>query len=486
MSSYSKSSRSFAPPTLDQIWAERSKRHLFTFSQFTAPREYQWSWHHQVLHGLLHDFAIGKRKRLIIEMPPRHGKSEGTSRRMPAWLFGAMPGESLLLCSHTSDLANEMSRDIRNIMDSDRYRLVFPQATLRSGGRDRDRADLFDVAGGGTFKAAGVGTGISGRGFTLGVIDDYFKDRDEANSQAHRERVWRWYTSTFHTRQMKGAGILITATRWHEDDLVGRLKRKIATGESEPFEILTLPAMSTDNRHPLDMRTGPGQALWPWFRDEKAWEQRKKLEPRDFYALDQQDPRSEGGTEWDSSLFPSSIWFDDWPKNLQILVCALDPSKGRDAKSGDYSAIVALGRTSDGTLWVEADLQRRNTKRILDDSIEITNRLGVECQRPVDGFGVESDQFQELLADQLRQRQESRQFGSMVYNMTTGGTPKVVRIRRLTPYLTQGKFRFRNTPGTRLLVSQLEQFPNADHDDGPDALEYAIRLATHLWNGRKK
>lgn len=464
---------------------ERSRRHLYDFSKFTAPDDYVWGWHHALLHGLLHKFALGELKRLIIEMPPRHGKSEGTSRRMPAWLFGKMPAESLLLCSHTADLANEMSRDIRNIMDSDRYRAVFPGAELRAGKRDRDRADLFDVAGGGSFKSAGVGTGISGRGFTRGVIDDYFKDRDEANSAAHRERVWRWYTSTFHTRQMKGAGILITATRWHEDDLVGRLKKKIATGESEPFEILTLPALATDNRHPGDIRQ-PGDALWPWFRDVEAWEQRRKLEPRDFYALDQQDPRAEGGTEWDSALFPKSIWFDDWPQNLAILVFALDPSKGKDAKTGDYSAIVALGRTLDGMLWCEADLARRTTTRILDDSIEMVERVSRETGRQVDGFGVESDQFQELLADQLRAKATAKWFASIVYNMTTGGTPKAVRIRRLTPILTGFKIRFRNTPGTRLLVTQLEQFPIADHDDGPDGLEYANRLAVSLWNGRKR
>lgn len=473
------------PLNRDQVRAELSKRYLYSFARYTAPSEYNWGWHHGVLYQLLHEFALGTRKRIIIEMPPRHGKSEGTSRRMPAWMFGKMPGESLLLCSHTADLAKEMSRDIRNIMEGDRYRQVFPDAGLRAGKRDRDRADLFDVTGGGSAKFAGVGTGISGRGYTRGVIDDYFKDREEANSAAHRERVWRWYTSTFHTRQMKGAGILITATRWHEDDLVGRLKRKIATGESEPFDILTLPALATDTRHPLDTRQ-PGQALWPWFRDEAAWEQRRKLEPRDFYSLDQQDPRSEGGTEWDSSLFPKSIWFEEWPTNCQILVGSLDPSKGKDAKSGDYSAIVALARTPDGTLWVEADLARRTTTRILDDSIEFVDRVAREAQHLMDGFGVESDQFQELLADQLRQRQESRQFASIVYKMVTGGTPKVVRIRRLTPLLTGGKFRFRNTPGTRLLVSQLEQFPVGDYDDGPDALEYAHRLATTIWNGKKK
>jgi hypothetical protein len=169
---------------------------------------------------------------VIVEMPPRHGKSEGTSRRLPAFLFGAAPAARVVLACHTADLAQEMSRDVRNVLDGDAYRAVFPAAGLTKGRRDRERADLFDVAGGGSFKAVGIGGGLSGRGFTHGVIDDYVKDREEANSPAHRERVWRWYTSVFHTRQAKDAGILITATRWHEDDLIGRLKRKVAAGES--------------------------------------------------------------------------------------------------------------------------------------------------------------------------------------------------------------------------------------------------------------
>ncbi len=469
---------------LEWLQIEQARERLFDFSQFTSPAEYQWSWHHGLLHGLLHQFATGSIKRLIIEMPPRHGKSEGTSRRMPAWLFGKLPQSSLLLCSHTADLANEMSRDTRGIMETDRYARIFPGVSLRAGKRDRDRADLFDVSGGGTFKAAGVGTGISGRGFTHGVIDDYFKDRSEANSPTHRESVWRWYTSTFSTRQMKGAGILITATRWHEDDLIGRIKAKMAFGESEPFNVLTLPALATDKRHPLDPRQ-PGESLWPWFRSAADWEMRRKLEPRDFYALDQQDPRAEGGTEWDSSLFPSSMWFDDWPKDLVQLVIALDPSKGRDAKHGDFSALVALGVDRGRNLWVEADLARRTMTRICDDSLEFAERVSSETGTDLDGFGCEADQFQELLAENVATVLVNR-FGGIVYKMSTGGKPKPVRIRRLTPELTGFKIRFRNTPGTRLLVRQLQEFPVGDHDDGPDALEYARRLAIHLWNGKTK
>jgi hypothetical protein len=478
------------PPGIDprelrrEAERELARRDLFAFTRFTAPPDYDWSWHHALLYRKLHAFARGTIKRLIVEMPPRHGKSEGTSRRLPAFLFGTSPGERIVLACHTADLANEMSRDTRAILDTEPYRQLFPGAGVSQGARDRDRADLFDVRGGGSFKAVGIGGGLSGRGFTRGVIDDYCKDREEANSPAHRERVWRWYTSVFHKRQAKGAGILITATRWHEDDLIGRLKEKIKTGESEPFEVVTLPALATDVRHPKDPRR-PGESLWPWFRTAAEWEQQRRLEPRDFYALDQQDPRSEGGTEWDASCFPASIWFDEWPRDLQFLVIALDPSKGKDAAHGDYSALVALGRDSRGTLWCEADLARRPTPRIVADGIEFARRVQEETGLPLEGFGCESDQFQELLADLFVQQSRAAGFALPIYKMLTGGVAKEVRIRRLSADVNARNFRFRATPGTRLLVRQLQDFPVADHDDGPDALEYARRLAVKLWNGRR-
>lgn len=464
---------------------ELARRHLYDFALFTAPASYEWGWHHRVLYRWLDDFAHGRRKRIIIEAPPRHGKSEATSRRLPPFLFGKLPESRVVLASHTSGLAEEMSRDVRGILEQDTYREVFPAAGLTKGKRDRDRADLFDVAGGGSFKAVGVGSGLSGRGYTHGIIDDYCKDRTDANSPATRESVWRWYTSTFHTRQAKDAGILITATRWDEDDLIGRLKRKIAAGESEPFDVLTLPALATDRPHPEDPRK-PGEALWPWFRTAAEHEQRKRLEPRDFYALDQQDPRSEGGTEWGPECFPASAWFDDWPADeITFLTAGLDPSKGRDASSGDYSAFVAVARGRDGTLWVEADLARRPTPRIVADGYDFCRRVARECGRPLEGLGVESDQFQELLADLFVAEGKRTGFTLPVYKMLTGGVKKEVRIRRLSTDVVNRHFRFRNTPGTRLLVRQLEQFPNGDHDDGPDALEYARRLAVHLWNGKK-
>ena len=142
-----------------------------------------------------------------------------------------------------------------------------------------------------------------------------------------------------------------------------------------------------------------------------------------------------------------------------------------------------MARDRDGLLWVEADLGRRPTSQIVTDGTALAARFERETDGRLDGFECEADQFQELLADQFVKHTRAAGVQLPLYKQTTGGTPKEVRIRRLTPYLSSGLFRWRDTPGTRLLLEQLQSFPVGLHDDGPDALEYAIRLAVHLWNG---
>lgn len=192
------------------------------------------------------------------------------------------------------------------------------------------------------------------------------------------------------------------------------------------------------------------------------------------------------GAEWPAIWFSDNLWFRNWPQGMTLRVIALDPSKGKNAKQGDYSAFVLLARDGQGNLWVEADLERRTTDRIVADGLCLAKRLATETGGVLDGLGCESDQFQELLADQFVTQSKAAGVPVPLYKLTTGGVPKEVRIRRLTPYLSQGQFRFRDTPGTRLLVQQLQTFPVGDYDDGPDAMEYALRLAIHLWNGKPR
>jgi predicted phage terminase large subunit-like protein len=198
-----------------------------------------------------------------------------------------------------------------------------------------------------------------------------------------------------------------------------------------------------------------------------------------FEREKQNSPINPDLCEWPESYFDETIWFDQWPAKFAVKTMALDPSKGSDSRRGDYSALVVLGVDRQGILYVEADLARRPTPEIVAD--------GVECFRrhQPDVFAVEANQFQDLLAGEFEQ--SFRRQGMLAARPIPieNHTAKPVRIRRLGPYLSTHRIRFKsNSPGTKLLVEQLQEFPIADHDDGPDALEMALRLAVEVLNGR--
>jgi predicted phage terminase large subunit-like protein len=198
----------------------------------------------------------------------------------------------------------------------------------------------------------------------------------------------------------------------------------------------------------------------------------------DWSALYQQQPRAGGGVEWPAGYTEGrDLLFDEWPV-CPLRTMAVDPSKGRDGRHGDYSAIIKLGRGTDGTLYCQADLDRRSSEQIIEDALEQAADF-----KP-DAFAVEVNQFQELLANLMAAK--ARAMGMMLPLVQINNTvSKLTRIRRLGPYLEGRQIRFKaNSPGTRLLLEQLRDFPVASHDDGPDGLEMALRCMIDLHNGR--
>jgi predicted phage terminase large subunit-like protein len=183
--------------------------------------------------------------------------------------------------------------------------------------------------------------------------------------------------------------------------------------------------------------------------------------------------------EWPESYFEDHIWFDAWPTELIIKTMALDPSKGSDARRGDYSAYVMLGIDPAGFIHVEADLARRPTPQMVADGAAWCARF---CPHV---FGVEANQYQELLAGEIATEFRRQQITGSVPAAIHNHVNKQVRIRRLGPHLSQRRLRFlRGSAATKLLVDQLRDFPAGAHDDGPDALEMALRLAEEVWQGR--
>jgi len=338
----------------------QARRSLLQFTTYTMP-EYEVSWHHQLICEYLDKFVDGRIKRLIISMPPRHGKSELVSRRLPAYIFGRFPDKSIISCSYAADLASRMNRDVQRIIDTPAYAKLFPDTRLsdisfKAQTSYLRNSDMFEIVNHrGVYRSAGVGGGITGMGCDIGIIDDPVKNREEALSSTYRDKVWEWYTSTFYTRLEKNAQILITMTRWHEDDLVGR----ILANDGEEWTQLVLPALSTDSIAPYDQRTASDVPLWTGKYDAASLASiRTVLGMYQWEALYQQHPTPEGGGMWK---------FDDIENNrvqyvpdLTRIIVGVDPAV-TSGSSSDETGIVVAGIASDGQIYVLADNSLKGT-----------------------------------------------------------------------------------------------------------------------------
>jgi predicted phage terminase large subunit-like protein len=231
--------------------------------------------------------------------------------------------------------------------------------------------------------------------------------------------------------------------------------------------------------HREEMEAG-AVVLWPEMEDlYTLMKMRAESGHTAFEREKQSSPADPDTCEFPESYFRDHIWFDDWPSDLCFKVIALDPSKGKDARRGDFSAYILLGVTPSHTLYVEADLAVRPTPQLVADG-------AAHCARfSPDAFGVETHQYQELLAGEFAAEFKRRGLTHIVPALVDNAVNKLVRIRRLGPLLSQRRLRFlTRSASTKLLVDQLRDFPAAEHDDGPNALEMAVRLAGAMMYGR--
>lgn len=439
-----------------------------TFALWTSQGKWRRAKHLDYLDreiiAAIHDAAAGLLDGLIVTMPPQHGKSHLCSCYTPAWYLGTYPDRRVILAGYEADFAAGWGRRARNLLE-DHGRLFGVAVSKRSSATHR-----WDIEGhDGGMTTSGVGGPITGRGAHLLIIDDPIKNDEEARSAAQRQKQWDWWQSTASTRLRPGGLAVLIQTRWHRDDLAGRILRE--TG-GKRWRVVKLPALAEDN-DPLGRM--PGEALWPEVYSAEHLE-RVRESHTDYYwqAMYQQNPLAEGAMEWPEKWFGPDIWFDQWPQYCQIKTVALDPSKGTDAKHGDYSAFVMLLVDQQGILYVDADLARRNCELIVDTAIEIQRQFQPHA------FAIEENQFQHLLVSIVNERSTRAGVPMPIYTVNNS-VNKQVRIRRLTQYLGQKQIRFKaGSHGAKLLVNQLREFPLAEHDDGPDALEMAIRLAGEM------
>lgn len=320
-----------AIPTLDEIDRELARKSLLDFTTYTMP-EYEVNWHHRVMCEYLDKFARLEIKRLMIFAPPRYGKSEIVSRRLPAYILGLNPDAPIITASYGADLARRMNRDVQRVIDSDEYRRVFPETRLNGkniravadGSWLRNSEEFEVVEYNGYYRGSGVGGAITGMGMKWGIIDDPFKNRQDANSATIRQGVWEWYTSTFRTRLAPGGGILITVTRWHEDGLEARLLELAENNpKADQWVVLSFPAIAEEPMAEYDPRQ-PGDVLWPGRYTADELEATKIASGSyDWNSLYQQNPTPTSG-----GIFKRHYWRYWKPKGSNLLPVPVKTPEG--------------------------------------------------------------------------------------------------------------------------------------------------------------
>ncbi|MCL2366653.1 MAG: phage terminase large subunit [Oscillospiraceae bacterium] len=446
---------------------ELARRSLCDFAVETDPR-YMVNWHHRMLCDYLDRFARREIPRLMVSLPPRHGKSELVSRKLPAYLFGLDPNASIIATSYSADLAQRMNRDTQRIIDSERYAEIFPDTKLfgknirsLADGSYLRNSDIFEIVGHrGAYRSAGVGGGITGMGGDYIIIDDPLKNREEASSVTIREKMWEWYTSTLYTRLEKDGSILLTMTRWHEDDLAGRLLR---LAESDPaadqWTVISFPAIAETVRHPEDPRC-EGEALWPdKYSIERLAGIKVAVGSYDWNALYQQHPApSEGG------LFKREYWkywrelpptLTDW---MQSWDCAFKATNSSDYVVGQVWARDGANR------YLVDQVRKRMTFTETVGAIRDMTKLYPQTYRKL----IEDKANGSAVIDTL-----SCEITGIIPVEPQGG--KEARAQAVSAAVESGNVYLpHSAPWLGDFVEECASFPNAAHDDQVDAMTQAL------------
>lgn len=424
-------------PTLPEVKAALARRSLLRFTEYTNPL-YERAGHHERIAEKLEAVERGEIDRLMIFMPPRHGKSELASKRFPAWCLGRDPKRQIIAASYNSDLASDFGRQVRNIVAEPEFGQVFEGVSLAP---DSQAANRMNTNKGGTYVAAGVGTAVTGRGAHIALIDDPFKDREEADSERRRDVVWDWYRSTLFTRLMPGGAIVIIQTRWHEDDLAGRLLEQEGYKEQGgQWEVLELPAL--DN----------GCALWPEWYDVPVLERIKAtIGPREWSALYQQQPQPDEGT------FFKREWFNEW-KDLPACRYYGSSDYAVTDGGGDYTVHTVWGINSAGDVYRVAQWKGQTAS---DEWIERKLDL-IAKYKPLCWFG-EGGVIQKAVEPMLKRRMRERNVHCRL-EWLPSVHDKPTRARSFQAMAATGRVYFEQGAD----LAEFLVFPAGKHDDEVD------------------
>ena len=429
----------------------RCSQHAFQNWLNKNAKPFKWDWRHQLfLYKALHRVTTGACKRLIITMPPRHGKSETVTIRYAAWRLERDPKLNIILGSYNQKLANRFSRRIRAIVEE-----RIPLA------KDKRSADEWETKVRGGVKAVGVGAGITGFGGSLVIIDDPVKNRAEAESRTMRDNVWDWFNDDIYTRLEPGAAIILIQTRWHEDDLAGRLLKQSADG-GEAWERVDLPALAEES-DPLGRPIG--EALWPERYSREDLEAiRRQQGTYSFSALYQQQPvPSDGGLfkrEWFQHIVsrpPSGLV---WARGYDLAVSTKTTS--------DHTASFRCAFDRNGNLYIADGFRRRieypEQRRYVIDRVREERNTS---------HGIEKALHGQALVQDLRQDVKVR--GRPIEAIRVD-TDKITRALAWAGLAEDGKVILVQGTWIDDFVDEVCSFPYGSHDDQVDAVSLAVRM----------
>jgi predicted phage terminase large subunit-like protein len=412
--------------------------------------------HHKRMAEAFERVARGECKRLIINMPPRHTKSEFASYLLPAWFLGKFPGKKVIQTSHTAELAVGFGRKVRNLVDTEQYHDIFPELGLQS---DSKAAGRWNTSKGGDYFAIGVGGAVTGKGADLLIIDDPHSEQEAAMAATNPEvydKVYEWYTSGPRQRLQPGGAIVIVMTRWAQRDLTGQVLKNAALRGETDWEVIEFPAILPS-----------GNPLWPefWSMAELS-ALREELPNSKWQAQYQQNPV---GNE---SAIVKRDWWQWWeedePPQCEYILQTWDTAFEKHQRA-DFSA---------GTTWGVFQHHKDNTKHIILLNTYKKRVEWVDLKRDVlkeynmfepDGLLIEKKATGAPLIYELRA------MGIPVQEYTPSkGQDKIARLNSVSDIIASGKVWVPKTRWAEELVDEIAAFPSGEHDDLVDATTLAL------------
>lgn len=444
-----------------QLIINQARNNLIDFEIATNPK-YDPNWHHcRIAQELEHIEQFGDRdyKILIITVPPRHGKSQECSIDFPAWFLGRNPAKEIIEASYSAELAQDFGSKTREKVNSEEFKAIFSEVTLRSDEQARGR---WRTQEGGGYVAVGVGGPITGRGADILLIDDPIKNREEAESETYRNKTWDWFTSTAFTRLHPKGVVVLILTRWHLDDLAGRILTNEALADRT--KVIKFPAIATkDGKHRKQ-----GEALWPERYNLDALEEIKNtIGPYDFSSLYQCSPilteNQEFRPEWYKSISEEELSSMQTANYLTI-----DTAMSKQAQA-DYCGFCDNSVDKENFWNLKAWHAKLSPEELVD------NLFSLHETRKYSAIGIEKTAYLWGIKPFLDSEQRKRNKFLPIVELQHNQTAKEIRIRGLIPRYASGSIRHIKGRCDTLEEEQI-QFPNGIHDDVLDATAYQSQV----------